>query len=331
MAQQDIVGSLFGVTPESYQQARVARDTATNLSAAQLAPGQLAGYYAMEAGTGLGRAIPGLLGIEDPQMKAVSTAAALAKQFDVTTPDGLKAYAGALQQAGLPQFASMAVDRLNALNKSAFDVLKTQSEIAKNFKDAEKAGQIPEGTIKEIAATVKNNKILLDTNEEASKWQSMVDNNQIKFNLGANLKGWAQGAVGKQDANTLNQVSLKKFFENERNNILLAAKGTQTEGDAKRALDQIISTTDWNSNSSVSQALSDLKALKQRQVDANQVYVDTLSSGRAMPGAKKATPEAPTGSSKVPYAAIRSYKGWENATNAEIDAAIKSGTIKLSK
>lgn len=331
MAQQNIVGSLFGITPESYQLGQARQTSQDNLTAAQLTPGQLAGYYAMEAGSGLGRATAGLLGAEDPQLKMVRTASELAKKFDITNPEGLKGYASALQQAGYPQLASMAIDRLNEMSKAQTETLLKQSQISKNFSEAAKSGQIPEATLKEIAATTKNNKILLDTNEEATKWQNMVDNNQINFNLGANLKGWVQGAVGKQDANTLNQVSLKKFFENERNNILLAAKGTQTEGDAKRALDQIINTTDWNSNKSVSSALKDLKALKQRQVDANQVYADTLASGRVSPGSKQSTAATPATPSKVPYDAVRRYKGWENATNEEIDAAVKAGTIKLSK
>lgn len=326
---KNIVSSLFGMSPDMYQQQRAALDTTTNLTAAQLTPGQLAGYYAMEAGTGLGRAVPGLLGVEDPQLKMVRTASELSKRFDVTNPEGLKGYASALQQAGYPQLASMAIDRLNQMNATQTETAYKQSQIMRNISEANKSGQIPEGTIKEIALTTKNNQILLDTNAEADKWQKLVDDNQIKFNLGTNLKAWVQGATGKQDQNTLNQVSLKKFFENERNNILLAAKGTQTEGDAKRALDQIINTTDWNSNSSVSQALKDLKALKQRQVDANQVYVNTLASNRAMPGGSKPSPAQAT--NKVPYDAVRRYKGWENATNAEIDEAVKNGTIKLSK
>jgi hypothetical protein len=62
MAERDIVGGMFGITPEMYQRSIAARDTATNAQIAGLTPGQLSGFYAMEAGTGLGRATQGLLG-----------------------------------------------------------------------------------------------------------------------------------------------------------------------------------------------------------------------------------------------------------------------------
>ena len=80
MAEKDIVGGIFGLTPEMYQRGLAAKDTATNLAAAQLAPGQLAGYYAMEAGTGLGRAVPGLLGVEDPQLALIRKTNQLVQQ-----------------------------------------------------------------------------------------------------------------------------------------------------------------------------------------------------------------------------------------------------------
>jgi hypothetical protein len=108
MAERDIVGGIFGLTPEMYQRGLAARDTATNIAAAQLAPGQLAGYYAMEAGTGLGRAVPGLLGVEDPELAKIRDVQSMRGQFDISTSQGLRDFASALSAKGYADLASQA-------------------------------------------------------------------------------------------------------------------------------------------------------------------------------------------------------------------------------
>jgi hypothetical protein len=151
---------------------------------------------------------------------------------------------------------------------------------------------LPAGTVKEIATAERINNTLNRTNTTLDKYITEVDENKIEFNLGKNIAGWVQRGTGKQDANTLKQVSLKKFLENERNNILLAAKGTQTEGDANRAMSQIFDRTDWTSNVAVSQALSDLKDYKNSQIDSNNVFMSSLRGG-GLPVAPTAAPRTP--------------------------------------
>ena len=105
----DIVGSLFGVTPELYQEQRdqMARQRAMQL--AQLDPLQQASYGAARAGQQLGGAFASAMGVEDPQMRLISQRNALARQFDVSTPEGLAQYGQALQQAGDTQGALGAI------------------------------------------------------------------------------------------------------------------------------------------------------------------------------------------------------------------------------
>jgi hypothetical protein len=117
MAERDIVGGMFGLTPEMYQQGMNRRDSATNLTAAQLTPGQLAGFYAMEAGTGLGRAAQGLLGVEDPQLAMIRDVQQMRTQFDVSTPQGLRSFAQALGQKGYTDLAIQATARAAEVDK----------------------------------------------------------------------------------------------------------------------------------------------------------------------------------------------------------------------
>lgn len=128
MAERNIVGGMFGITPEMYQQNLVARDTATNAQLAQLAPGQLAGFYAMEAGTGLGRAVPGLLGVEDPELAKIRDVQQMRTQFDVSTPLGLRQFASALGQKGYTDLALQATAKAADIDKDIATAEKARME-----------------------------------------------------------------------------------------------------------------------------------------------------------------------------------------------------------
>jgi len=208
----------------------------------------------------------------------------------------------------------------------------TAAAVSKAEKVADK--DLPAGTVKEIATAERINNTLNRTNTTLDKYISEVDENKIEFNLGKNIAGWVQRGTGKQDENTLKQVSLKKFLENERNNILLAAKGTQTEGDANRAMSQIFDRTDWTSNVAVSQALSDLKEYKNSQIDSNNVFVSSLRGGGLPVAPAAAAPRTPpTTPTTTPqgrdYSAdYQKYKARhkDKAVSYEVYVATRTGT-----
>jgi hypothetical protein len=108
----DIVGSLFGVSPEMYQEDRNRQGLKDAIAMAQLDPMQYANA-AIQAGAGRAAGgFAGLMGVEDPQMRVISLRNSLARQFDLTNPDGLAQYANALQQAGDTQGALGIVSEL---------------------------------------------------------------------------------------------------------------------------------------------------------------------------------------------------------------------------
>ena len=96
----EIVGSLFGVTPELYQEQRdqMARQRAMQL--ARMAPLEQASYGAARAGQQVGQALGGLMGVEDPQMRLISQRNALARQIDMTDPDSIMRGAQLAAQMG---------------------------------------------------------------------------------------------------------------------------------------------------------------------------------------------------------------------------------------
>jgi hypothetical protein len=110
MAEQNVVSSLFGMTPEMYQQNRLAQLQAEQTRAGVMAAGpgtmmnpSLAPLYAQAAQQGqliggAARAVGGLLGVEDPQLVKIRDVQQMRSQFDVSTPAGLRQFAQALGQ-----------------------------------------------------------------------------------------------------------------------------------------------------------------------------------------------------------------------------------------
>jgi hypothetical protein len=100
MAEPNIVGSLFGVTPELYQEQRDLMRQKQAMEFAQQDPRTQATYAFGRAGQQLGQAFGGLMGVEDPQMRLISQRNALAKQIDMNDPESIMRGAQMAAQSG---------------------------------------------------------------------------------------------------------------------------------------------------------------------------------------------------------------------------------------
>jgi len=122
----EIVGSLFGVTPELYQEQRdqMARQRAMQL--ARMAPLEQASYGAARAGQQLGGAFASAMGVEDPQMRLISQRNALAKQIDMTDPDSIMRGAQMAAQMGDTSTASALAEYAR---KAASEMALTQQRL----------------------------------------------------------------------------------------------------------------------------------------------------------------------------------------------------------
>jgi len=127
----EIVGSLFGVTPELYQEQRDLMRQKQAMEFAQQDPRAQATFGLYRAGQQVGQALGGLMGVEDPQMRLISQRNALARQFDTNTPQGLLQYSNALQAAGDVQGAAAAADRYRAIQGA---LIKQEAEQATTAK-----------------------------------------------------------------------------------------------------------------------------------------------------------------------------------------------------
>lgn len=110
MAESNIVAGLFGLTPEMYgeQQRRSALREGVEL--AQLDPASRGAAMTYAGARGLGGAIAGALGVEDPQLKLISTRQQVLGQLDQSDPTSLLNGAKTLAQMGDQQGAFALAD-----------------------------------------------------------------------------------------------------------------------------------------------------------------------------------------------------------------------------
>lgn len=119
----DIVASLFGVTPEMYQQrqAQIADEQA--LQYAKLDPFQQANFAIGRGAMGLAGAFAGALGAQDPQLRMISQRNAIARQIDLNNPESIMKGVQMLTEAG---------DTVGAM-QLADEARKRESLIAQTF------------------------------------------------------------------------------------------------------------------------------------------------------------------------------------------------------
>lgn len=106
----DIVQSLFGITPDMYQQSQQARADQQALQYAQLSPFQQANYAISRGANMLGGAIGRGLGGEDPELARITARQQISKQINYADPASIAKGVEMLQQAGDGQGAMMLAD-----------------------------------------------------------------------------------------------------------------------------------------------------------------------------------------------------------------------------
>ena len=156
---QNIVGGLFGITPndiyDAYaaQDRRAAVDLMNNPTLAQMGI-----YYGSQIGSGLGRGVASLLGAEDPRLKQAKIMAEAQQQnFDTTSPEGLQQLAQFFVQRGQPGLASQVAQQMQSMQKSSLEYTKSSEDYQreKAFREAVAAlpaDQRTEDNIMQLAA-----------------------------------------------------------------------------------------------------------------------------------------------------------------------------------
>jgi len=102
---ENIVAGLFGLTPEMYGEKQRVSALNEGITLAQLDPAARGAAMTYAGARGLGNAIGGAFGVEDPQLKMISTRNTIAQQIDQNDPESILQGAKMLAQAGDQQGA----------------------------------------------------------------------------------------------------------------------------------------------------------------------------------------------------------------------------------
>jgi len=107
---ENIVAGLFGLTPQMYGEQQRRSALREGIDLAKLTPGEAGAAMTYAGARGLGGAIAGAMGIEDPQLKLISTRQQVLGQLDQSDPTSLLNGAKTLAQMGDQQGAFALAD-----------------------------------------------------------------------------------------------------------------------------------------------------------------------------------------------------------------------------
>ena len=155
----EIVGSLFGITPDLYERQLRAQAEDRAIRMANLAPGARGAAMIQSGAATLGRGIGGLLGGEDPQLKLITARQQIMSQTDQSDPQSLANAAKQLNAMGDTQGAMALMDFAR----------KAQSEMAL-------VGQRRAAETASLAQAAKTNLTIRQEEELRAKWSQLGPN-----------------------------------------------------------------------------------------------------------------------------------------------------------
>jgi hypothetical protein len=103
---ESMIGSLFGLSPEMYGEQQRVGALNEGIALANMNPAARGAALTYAGAKGLGNAIGGAMGVQDPQLQLISARQSIAKQIDQTDPDSIIKGARMLSQIGDIQGAS---------------------------------------------------------------------------------------------------------------------------------------------------------------------------------------------------------------------------------
>lgn len=341
----DIVNNLFGIDPAALQQQRALTDQEAALKYAGLDDLSRARYGIALGARGIGRGVSQLLG-GDEQLNKATKVRELASQFDMSNPEGIDQFAKAVSpfapdvaQAAIQRRDAMRLTNANVFQKSGENINtlissgKYTPESLSAFKQSRDPADLVladkglSNTNKEkVAGAIEANTMLEFGISEIGNYRDMIKKGEVQYGPLTNLTARASAAIGSPTANALKQQEIESFLISQINEVLNAAKGVQAKDDALRAERQIKTYLAANSNEGMDKALELLEKTKKNVKKGNEAYINSLT-GESTP--KKPTTPATQGTPKNIYSVVRSRQGWTDATDAEIEAAIKAGKIKV--
>lgn len=119
------------------------------------------------------------------------------------------------------------------------------------------ATKLPTAIKKEVSTVDEQLSTLNTSVNKIAELTPKIEN--LNLGLYQNIERGVSGFMGKPTKDTLEFKQLRRAVLEQANNLLLLAKGTQTEGDAQRARDQIADEDTWKNADLLKSAFGDLQ------------------------------------------------------------------------
>ena len=167
---QDIVGGLFGITPEMYQQ-KVGEDILQQgIQMGKLSPDEFGRANVYAGAAQLGR---GVMGAQDPQLRLISARNAVIQGIDLNDSDALQMASGRLARIGDMQgaygLAELAQKR--AESAATIGLREAQAKKANEYQMATTSSERNRKLIAEADVAIKEGRPLSATQESALRFQ----------------------------------------------------------------------------------------------------------------------------------------------------------------
>jgi hypothetical protein len=149
----EIVKGLFGFTPQELATQRDQRDQASAMAEAKLSNTEFANY-ALSRGVGkLSRAVGGMMGAEDPEMKKASDLQGILKTGDFNTVEGALAMAKQAADMNYSNEAQQMYAHAQGLEKSSAELAYKKAQTAKELREADPKMKIAVAALPNNTAT----------------------------------------------------------------------------------------------------------------------------------------------------------------------------------
>lgn len=307
MATDSVMG-LFA-TPEQLQQQQYQQAFDRNLQLARLNPRERNVAMLGTSVDRLGSAVGGALGGGDPQLQMATLRQQLAQGKDLTSSAGWAAYAQELQAKGDLQGAAQAAQKSTEIQSGA-ELKQAKLEQAKELRTQQDAAAMERlqerlrseermnmntnetrSMIAQLAASMKatkgevaddkaatrigQNTVFENLIAEGTGLTSEIDKNKDAFSLSGRGTAAFQSIFNPNAPEVKVKSDVDSYLNKARNAYLLAAKGTQTEGDAQRAWSEFAGSLDFSSASGAKRSVERITKELGTQKKANEAYLSS--------------------------------------------------------
>lgn len=266
----EIVGSLFGITPDLYERQLRAQDEDRAIRMANLAPGARGAAMIQSGAAGLTRGLGGLLGAEDPQLKLITARQQIMSQTDQSDPQSLASAAKQLNAMGDTQGAMALMDfarksqsemalvgqRRAAEQSSLASAIKTQLGIKQEEQLRDELSKLgPDATQEQILAIVTKygspDKVLASLQgsaDRATANQARIDAAKVAADAkieAARERGATQMQIAQLQADSRREIAqLVASLKGPSAAVLKAQEKAEKVAEGQLALSDTLSTAE---------------------------------------------------------------------------------------